>query len=89
MEIVLADANLYLEYFGYVTIAWQWLLQGIAAQKAMKNGCSKKDGKFYQGKVYTMKYFFEYELPKIAGLEIRLRNIDGMTLEMDSSLFND
>jgi hypothetical protein len=34
-------------------------------------------------------FSIKYELPKIVGLEIRLRNIDGMTVEMDSSLFND
>ncbi len=27
-EAFLADATLYLEFFGHVAIAWQWLLQG-------------------------------------------------------------
>jgi hypothetical protein len=31
IELFLADASLYLEMFGYVTVAWQWLLQGLTA----------------------------------------------------------
>ena len=89
VEIFLSDANLYLEYFGIITIAWQWLLQGVAIQKAFKKGCSKKDIRFYQGKIFTMKYFFEYELPKTAGLLQRLYHNDGLTVEMDSALFFD
>ena len=42
-EAFLADATLYLEFFGIITIAWQWLLQGIAVQKALNNGAAKKD----------------------------------------------
>ncbi|MGB9438254.1 MAG: acyl-CoA dehydrogenase, partial [Desulfobacterales bacterium] len=42
-EAFLADATLYLEFFGIITIAWQWLLQGIAVQKALNNGARKKD----------------------------------------------
>ena len=34
MEIFLADANLYMEAFGILNVAWQWLKQGMAAQKA-------------------------------------------------------
>jgi butyryl-CoA dehydrogenase len=30
-EIFLMDANLYMELFGIVCIAWQWLKQGIVA----------------------------------------------------------
>ncbi len=46
-EAFLADATLYLEFFGIITIAWQWLLQGIAVQKALNNGAKKKDLNFY------------------------------------------
>jgi len=43
-EVFLADATLYLEFFSIVTIAWQWLLQGVAVQKALNNGAKKADG---------------------------------------------
>src|SRR6185503_11730785 len=34
-EIFLMDANLYMELFGIVCIAWQWLKQGIMAIKRL------------------------------------------------------
>ncbi len=36
IEIFLADATLYLELFGIIAIAWQWLIQGTAAMKALQ-----------------------------------------------------
>jgi len=88
-EIYLADATLYLEFFGTITIAWQWLLQGIAAQKALNNGAKKKDLNFYEGKMFTLRYFFGYELPKTLGLAKRLMDDDRLTVEMKTDFFND
>ena len=88
-EAFLADATLYLEMFGLVTIAWQWLVQGTVAQKALESDCSATDKEFYQGKFHTMKYFFHYELPKIQGLASRLMEEDSLTLNMSGDVFKD
>ncbi len=88
-EAFLADATLYLEFFGHVTIAWQWLLQGIAVQKALKNKAMQKDFNFYQGKMYALRYFFAYELPKTIGLAKRLHDDDRLTVEMQTDYFSD
>lgn len=88
-EHFLADATLYLEFFGIIAIGWQWLLQGIAVQKALNNGAKKADLNFYKGKMFALRYFFGYELPKTLGLAERLRNDDGLTVEMGTELFND
>jgi butyryl-CoA dehydrogenase len=88
-EAFLADATLYLEFFGIVTIAWQWLLQGIAVQKALNRGSKKKDLNFYEGKMFTLRYFFGYELPKTLGLTKRLMDDDRLTVEMQTGYFND
>lgn len=88
-EWFLADSVLYLEEFSIVAIAWQWLIQGITAQKALTADCSKKDHDFYRGKLHTMRYFFAYELPKTSVLAQRLKESDGLTLSMDPAYFND
>ncbi len=80
-ELFLADATLYLELFGIIAIAWQWLKQGIVCQQALGKDCSKKDIDFYQGKLYTMRYFYSYELPKHHALVQRLLESDGLTVE--------
>ena len=88
-EASLADATLYLEYFCIITIAWQWLLQGIAASKACENNPKEKDLNFYQGKMMTLRYYFVYELVKANALEKRLLDIDPVSVEMKKDYFND
>lgn len=89
IELFLADATLYLELFEIVAIAWQWLLQGITIQKALKKDLSEKEVDFYQGKFSAFRYFFAYELPKIKGLAERLTNSDGLTIETKEEWFSD
>jgi hypothetical protein len=86
-EAFLADAALYLEYFGIVTIAWQWVAQGIAAQEALDKGAKQKDRGFYAGKMFALRYFFAYELPRADGLIRRLMADDRPTVEMQPDFF--
>jgi len=88
-EVFLADATLYLEMFGIIAIAWQWLQQGIAIQNALAGQLSSAEEKFYNGKWFTCKYFFEYELPKTVGLSRRLLAGDALTVEMQPAFFQD
>ena len=88
-EVFLADASLYLEYFGRIAIGWQWLLQGITAQEKQKKSSSKKDTDFYTGKLFTMQYYFHYELPKIKGLAERLMEKALLCVDMQTDYFYD
>ena len=86
-EVMLADATLYLEYFGLVVIGWMWLKQGIAADKALKHGVEGEDDKlFYDSKLVTMRFFFEYELPKTKALHEQLLNFDKLTVSLESAV---
>ncbi len=84
-EEFLADASLYLEYNGILTIAWQWLKQAIIAQEQLDKGNPEKS--FYQGKIMCLRYFFEYELVKMDALGKRLVSPDMPTLEMHEEWF--
>ena len=88
-EDALADASLYLEMFGQVVVAWQWLKQGLAASAGLTAGAGGAEAAFYQGKLTTMRYFFHYELPKIHALASRLREDDGLTVALEDECFND
>ncbi len=89
-EVFLADATLYLEFFGITAVAWQWLLQAVYVQRALKkNNISKAEFNFYIGKFCTFQYFFAYELPKTGGLGERLMNADGLTVGMKADHFAD
>jgi butyryl-CoA dehydrogenase len=88
-ELFLADATLYLEFFGVLSVAWQWLVQATAIVKALANNPSGAEANFYKGKLFAFRYFFEYEFPKIEGLTRRLMNGDGLTVELEPDLFSD
>jgi alkylation response protein AidB-like acyl-CoA dehydrogenase len=88
-EVFLADATLYLEFFGIISVAWQWLLQATAVVKALRNSPAGAEANFYNGKFFAFRFFFEYELPKIQGLATRLLHSDGLTVEMTPDLFSD
>lgn len=88
MEKFLADATLYLELFGIVSIGWQWLTQGLAIQRGLKSP-SEEGRQFYQGKFFVLRYFFSYELPKTQWLASRLKDHETPTVEVDASLFTD
>ncbi len=84
-EAMLADATLYLEYFGIVVIGWQWLKQAVVAQHTLTTGAVGEDVDFYNGKIATLQYYFEYELPKIKGLHERLNSSAPGTMETPKS----
>jgi len=88
-EIFLADATLYLELFGLISVGWQWLLQAMAATNKLESPLSEQDVQFFEGKMFTFKYFFHYELPKTEGLLKRLLEADGLTVRMSDELFSD
>ena len=87
LEIFLSDATLYLELFGIMTISWQWLVQAIKAEEALQAGATGDDFDFYQGKIFTLRYFYEYELVKIDSLMKRLLSEDNVTVEMEAEWF--
>jgi len=80
-EVFLADATLFLEYFGNIVIAWQWLRQATLAQVALDAGQEGEEERFYRSKLHTFRYYFEYELPKAAGLQERLTSSVRVTLD--------
>ena len=85
-ERFLANATLYLELFGTITIAWQWLAQGICAHTSLAKSSSSVDVDFYKGKLAAMRYFFGYELPKILGLSAVLVADNNLTVDLDSKI---
>ncbi|MFH2126117.1 MAG: acyl-CoA dehydrogenase, partial [Pseudomonadota bacterium] len=89
IENFLSDATLYLELFGLVAVAWQWLKQGAAASRALDGSPSQAERNFCNGKLATMRYFFAYELPKAHGLAQRLGEDDGLTVGLQEEHFAD
>lgn len=84
-EVFLADATLYMEYFGILNIAWQWLRMASVAQRAILNLNFIHDDKvFYEAKVHTMKFYYKYEFSKCAYLSSCLVNESVLTVNKET-----
>ncbi len=74
-ELTLANASVYLEAFGHLTIGWIWLEQLLAAHG--------KTGDFYDGKRAAARYFLRWELPRTGPMLALLNTLDRTTLDLD------
>ncbi|MFE1591223.1 acyl-CoA dehydrogenase [Nocardia sp. NPDC058705] len=73
--VALANSSLYLESFGHVVIAWIWLEQLVAA--------GDREGSFYDGKRAAARFFYTFELPKVAQQLTTLASLDTLLLDTD------
>jgi alkylation response protein AidB-like acyl-CoA dehydrogenase len=87
IERYLSDATLFLEFFGIVVVAWQWLKQAVVAQETLLTQNPQGDElAFYEGKLHTMKFYFHYEVPKTLGLAVRLKDPEVLTIVTEKEL---
>jgi alkylation response protein AidB-like acyl-CoA dehydrogenase len=85
IDVTLANAAVFLEAFGHVVVAWQWLEQAMVAQAATAATDSDRD--FYAGKRQAARYFFRWELPKVGPMLDLLDSIDTTALDMRDAWF--
>lgn len=83
----LANASLYLEAFGHVTMAWLWLQQGLVALGHLDHSENASEANFYRGKLQACTYFFNWELPKVVPQLDLIASIDTTTLDMQDAWF--
>ena len=88
VERYVADATVFMEMAGYIVIAWQWLKQAeIAAQKIASKDFSTQTATFYESKIYTMEFFFQYELPHSLACEKIILNDRQLTHIRNHAMF--
>jgi len=79
-ERYIADATIYMEMMSNIVIAWQWLEMATVAKTALVNGKTIQSTSFYERKIHTMRFYFKYELPKIAACQHTLHSEDNLTI---------
>ena len=88
MDKYLANASVFMEMVGYIVIGWQWLKQAEVAAKNLALGdFSVNNAVFYQSKIHTMEFFFQYELPHAAACESTLLQTKSLTNITNLDLF--
>ncbi len=83
----MANAFAYLTVFGHTVVAWLWLEQVLAAQRALDGGQAGDDEAFYRGKLQTARYFYTWVLGPTQPVHALLRRLDDTTLAMNPGWF--
>ena len=86
-ERFLADATVFMDFFGNILVGWLWLDMALHAQKALSEGETTREKGFYSGKIHAMQFYFTYELPKTEGLARVLLNTSDLTVSVEEGLF--
>tara|TARA_Y100000385_G_scaffold245373_1_gene264003 strand:+ start:391 stop:2205 length:1815 start_codon:yes stop_codon:yes gene_type:complete len=87
-ERFLADASIFMEFFGLVIVGWSWLEIGLASKHALTISESSIDSKFYQSKLDALEYFYAYELPKTKGFAEILLHPSSVTIKKEDKVIN-
>ncbi|WP_116105690.1 acyl-CoA dehydrogenase [Lewinella sp. IMCC34191] len=90
-RVFLADATIFLDYFGLHVIGWMWIEQATAAARAFDtantvggNSLGTGDLDFYESKLVTAEFFFDYIFPRTRGLLRTLRSKNRVTLQAEA-----
>ncbi len=83
----LADATIFLDYFGLHVIGWLWLRQSLVAANALDAGAtvgaqplSEDEQRFYRSKVQTARFYFDYIFPRTSAAKRTLLSENQVTL---------
>ena len=80
VNLMLANATIYLDAFGHVVVAWIWLEQALAASKGLETDKGERD--FYEGKLAACKFFYRYELPQVYASFDLVSSLDDTCMNM-------
>lgn len=86
-ERFLADATIFMEYFSTLVVAWQWLKMSVAAKQLSITGAANFTEDYLEGVLHTMRFYFTYEVPKMDGLAVIIRNEEELTLLKEKAHF--
>ena len=87
LDLVFSNSVAYLDMFGHITISWLWLKQALVAQQALSKQPHDDDVVFYKGKIQTMKFFINTELPKCQHWGSLVAKLDSTSFDMHPDWF--
>jgi alkylation response protein AidB-like acyl-CoA dehydrogenase len=87
INLSLANATIYLDMFGHMVIAWNWLEQALICQQALSQDLPPAEQHFYSGKLKACQYFYRYELCRVGPWADLLASIDDTTYSITADEF--
>ena len=86
-ERFLADATVFMDFFGTIVIGWQWLKTATSAKELLKDKSGSQLDEFYESKIHTMKFFYTYEMTRTRGLAKTIMNTEELTISVSNEMF--
>jgi alkylation response protein AidB-like acyl-CoA dehydrogenase len=86
-ERFLADATVFMDFFGTIVIGWQWLKTATIANQLLKDQSGNHTNEFYESKIHTMKFFYTYEMTRTRGLAKTIMNTEELTISASKEMF--
>jgi butyryl-CoA dehydrogenase len=77
----LANATVYYEVSARVVVAWLWLRMARVAAARLVEAQGEGEQDFLHGKLHAARYWFVWELPRIAPDIALLKRLDSVTLD--------
>lgn len=87
-EKYLADATLFMDMMGTITVGWQWLKMAVSAQEMLASGDSSYSQSFLNGKIHAMQFYYKYEMSRTKGLAKTIQNTAELTLDIDLDMLD-
>lgn len=84
----LADASVFMEFFGTLVVGWLWLDMACEAHKQLSRAESAFRKEFYLSKVNTMKFYYRYEMSALRSLADTLMSGIPQTLEEEKEILS-
>jgi butyryl-CoA dehydrogenase len=83
----LANATVYLDVFGCVTVGWMWLWQARIASAALASGATPGSDDYYRGKLQAARYYFRWQMPVAAAQFPLLKEFESTPFDMKEQWF--
>ncbi len=77
-ERFLSDATVFMELMSTVIVGWQWLKIGVFVHKKRKHLSQS----FFDGKLKTMSFYYQYEMVKVKSLSKTILNSSGLCVSV-------
>ena len=85
-KVFLADATIFLDYFSLHVIGWLLLRESVVAERALPVAEGDEDKAFYQSKIHTARFFFNYVFSRTAGQRRILLATERLTVDLDAAV---
>ncbi len=90
LDLALANATAFMEAFGHAVVGWIWFEQTRVAALALARAgtqATSHDRAFYAGKIQTGRWYFRWELTRVAPMLDALASLDRTSLDMQPDWF--